>query len=244
MRLSTFPMIYSLAIHKVLIMSHKRLLAISLLLAAHLPLPAHAIGGIPTLDINSIEHLNQLMTQVETAKSQLDQAKAQLAALTQSSGFGYVLDNPDVKQQLRGSLPSNAQALLSRMENPDPNLSSAVKEVVQEVKAPVNFAQDRESLAERKVNVEATSKAMAQRAYDAMSQRLVVIDGLQGKINETTNAKEVAELQARIAIEQANIQTDQTRIQLAQQQLQAERALLDARAQRVYGGWFGSGQKP
>jgi hypothetical protein len=32
-------------------MSHKRLLAISLLLAAHSPLPAHATGGIPTLDM-------------------------------------------------------------------------------------------------------------------------------------------------------------------------------------------------
>jgi len=207
-------------------MSHPRLLAISLALAAHLPLPAHALGGIPTLDINSVEQLNQLIEQVETAKSQLDQAKAQLAALTQSSGFGYVLANPDVKDQLRSAL------------------SGAVNEVVNQVKAPVNFTQDRETLAERKLNIEATAKAMAQRAYDAMTKRLEVIDGLQAKINETTNPKEIAELQARIAIEQANIQTDQTRIQLAQQQLQAERALLDARAERVYGGWFGARQNP
>ena len=225
-------------------MSYKHLAAISLALAAHLPLPAGAVGGIPTLDINSIERLNQLINQVETAKSQLDQAKAQLAALTQSSGFGYVLANPSVKDQLRGSLPPNAAALLNRLENPDNNLTSAVNNVVREVEAPVNFPQDREALAERRLNIEATAKAMAQRAYDAMTQRLEVIDGLQSKINETTNPKEIAELQARIAIEQANIQTDQTRIQLAQQQLQAERALLDARAERVYGGWFGFRQTP
>jgi len=225
-------------------MSHPRLLAISLALAAHLPLPAHALGGIPTLDINSVEQLNQLIEQVETAKSQLDQAKAQLAALTQSSGFGYVLANPDIKDQLRGALPAQAQALLDRLGNPDSALSGAVNEVVNQVKAPVNFTQDRETLAKRKLNIEATAKAMAQRAYDAMTKRLEVIDGLQSKINETTNPKEIAELQARIAIEQANIQTDQTRIQLAQQQLQAERALLDARAERVYGGWFGARQNP
>lgn len=225
-------------------MSHKRLMAISLVLAAHAPLSAYAVGGIPTLDINSIEQLNQLINQVETAKSQLDQAKAQLAALTQSSGFGYVLANPSVKDQLRGSLPANAQSLLNRLENPDNNLSSAVNDVVRDVKAPVNFPQDREVLAERKLNIEATAKAMAERAYNAMTQRLEVIDGLQSKINETTNPKEIAELQARIAIEQANIQTDQTRIQLAQQQLQAERALLDARAERVYGGWFGTRNNP
>lgn len=225
-------------------MSHPRPLAASLVLAACLPLSAHALGGIPTLDINSVEQLNQLIKQVETAKSQLDQAKAQLAALTQSSGFGYVLANPNVKDQLRGSLPTEARALLDRLGNPDSALSSAVNEVVSDVNAPVSFTQDRGKLAERKLNIEATAKALAQRAYNAMTQRLEVIDGLQAKINETTNTKEIAELQARISIEQANIQTDQTRIQLAQQQLQAERALLDARAERVYSGWFGVRQNP
>lgn len=225
-------------------MTRTRILAAGLLLAVHFPLPASALSGIPTLDINSVAQLNQLIEQVETAKSQLEQAKAQLAALTQSSGFGYVLSNPEMKDQLRGALPAQAQALLDRLGHPDGALSNAVNDVVSDVNAPVNFTQDREKLAERKLNIEATAKAMSQRAYDAMTQRLSVIDALQAKINETTNTKEIAELQARIAIEQANIQTDQTRIQLAQQQLQAERALLDARAERVYGGWFGAAQKP
>jgi type IV secretion system protein VirB5 len=68
------------------------------------------------------------------------------------------------------------------------------------------------------------------------------VDALQDKINHTTNPKEIAELQARIQIEQANIAAEQTRIQLAAQQLEAERHLLQARAERVYGGWFGHGQ--
>ena len=225
-------------------MSFKRLLMAGIVLAVQLPLPAGATGGIPTIDVNSVAQLEQLMNQVETAKSQLEQAKAQLAALTESSGFGYVLANPGIETQLRNSLPPNAQALLDRMSNPDNNLSGAVTDVIAEVDAPVDFPNDREALAKRRLNIEATAKAMSERAYNAMTQRLEVIDELQSKINQTRNPKEIAELQARIAIEQASIQTDQTRINLAQQQLQAERALLDARAQKVYGGWFGTQQKP
>ena len=78
-------------------------------------------------------------------------------------------------------------------------------------------------------------------AIEQVARALVVaeIDGLQAQINQTSNPKEIAELQARIAIEQANIQADQTRIQLAEQQFAAESALLEERGNVVYGGWFG-----
>ena len=106
--------------------------------------------------------------------------------------------------------------------------------------APVSFAEDRQELSKRSLNIEATAKAMSERAYDSMTQRLANVDALQDQINQTTNPKEIAELQARIQIEQANISAEQTRIQLAAQQLDAERQLLQARAERVYGGWFGN----
>src|SRR3546814_11577657 len=74
---------------------------------------------------------------------------------------------------------------------------------------------------------------MSERAYDSMTRRLANVDALQNKINQTTNPKEIAELQARIQIEQANIQAEQTRIQLASKPLDAERTLLQARAQQI-----------
>jgi type IV secretion system protein VirB5 len=85
---------------------------------------------------------------------------------------------------------------------------------------------------------------MSEQAYNAMTKRLETIDGLQAQINQTSNPKEIAELQARIAIEQANIQADQTRIQLAEQQFAAESALLEERGNVVYGGWFGGRNRP
>ncbi|NYT43446.1 type IV secretion system protein [Alcaligenaceae bacterium] len=198
-------------------------------------------SGIPTVDAATIAQLQeQLLTardQLKNLTEQLATAKSQLAAFTQSSGFGNVVGSPDMRDQLRSALPSNAQGLLDRSNGS--SLDGDVGRVTDSVMAPVNFEADRAELSKKALNIEATAKAMSQRAYDSMTQRLANVDALQGKINQTTNPKEISELQARIQIEQANILAEQTRIQLASQQLEAERHLLQARAERVYGGWFG-----
>lgn len=198
-------------------------------------------SGIPTVDAATIAQLQQqyetAVKQLSTLQSQLENAKSQLKAMTQSSGFGNVVGDPTQRDRFRQALPSQSDDLLDRSGSS--SLNTDVKAAQDKVLAPVDFASDRAQLSQDALNIEATSKAMSQRAYDSMTQRLANIDALQDKINQTTNPKEIAELQARIAIEQANISAEQTRIELAQQQLQAERNLLQARAKRVYGGWFG-----
>ncbi|GAA0218893.1 hypothetical protein GCM10009125_04820 [Castellaniella daejeonensis] len=204
---------------------------------------AHA-SGIPTVDAATIAQLQQqLLTAKDQLKNLTDQlatAKSQLAAFTQSSGYGNVVGNADIRNQLRAALPANAQDLLNR--SGESNLDGDVGRITDEVTAPVNFQEDRQALSRQSLNIEATAKAMSERAYDSMTRRLANVDALQDKINQTSNPKEIAELQARIQIEQANIQAEQTRIQLASQQLEAERHLLQARSEQVYSGWFGSNQ--
>ncbi|NYT79543.1 type IV secretion system protein [Alcaligenaceae bacterium] len=215
--------------------------AIMAAIALAVATPASAVyasGGIPTLDINSVKQLNALLDQLETAKSQLEQTRAQLQALTQSSGFGYVLNNPGVQDAIRASLPADASALIDRLQGQNVALSGAVDSIIAGIDDPVDFQRDGRALGEKSLRIAATKKALTEQAYNAMTKRLEIIDGLQAKINETTNPKEIAELQARIAIEQANIQADQTRIGLAEQQFAAERELLAARSERVYKGWF------
>jgi type IV secretion system protein VirB5 len=222
-------------------MTRCKLLAAGIALSAAFMSPVHA-SGIPTVDAATIAQLQeQLLTardQLKNLTDQLATAKSQLAAFTQSSGYGDVVGNPDIRNQLRAALPSNAQDLLDRSGNS--NLDGDVDRITDQVMGPVNFQEDRQTLSKRALNIEATSKAMSERAYDSMTRRLANVDALQDKINQTTNPKEIAELQARIQIEQANIQAEQVRIQLASQQLEAERHLLQARAERVYGGWFGN----
>lgn len=217
---------------------------VTALLAASMSVPGLAqTSGIPTLDVNSVPQLNALLDQLQTAKSQLEQAKQQLDALTKSSGFGYVMSNPSVQDAIRSALPADAASLLDRLESQSAELSGAVQNITEAVNAPVNFAQDKIDLRNKSIQIAATKKALSEQAYNAMTRRLGVIDELQAKINTTTNPKEIAELQARIAIEQANVQTDQTRITLANQQLEAEQMLLEARTEKVYSGWFADDTK-
>lgn len=223
-------------------MTRCKSLAAGIALSAAFMNPVHA-SGIPTVDAATIAQLQeQLLTardQLKNLTDQLATAKSQLAAFTQSSGYGNVVGNSDIRNQLRAALPSNAQDLLNRSGSS--NLDSDVSRITDQVTGPVNFQEDRQALSKQALNIEATSKAMSERAYDSMTRRLANVDALQDKINQTSNPKEIAELQARIQIEQANIQAEQVRIQLASQQLEAERNLLQARAERVYGGWFGDG---
>ena len=224
-------------------MTRCKLLAAGIALSAAFMNPTHA-SGIPTVDAATIAQLQeQLLTardQLKNLTDQLATAKSQLAAFTQSSGYGNAVGNPDVRNQLRAALPSSAQDLLNRSGGS--SLDGDVNRITDQVMGPVNFQEDRQTLSKRALNIEATSKAMSERAYDSMTRRLANVDALQDKINQTTNPKEIAELQARIQIEQANIQAEQVRIQLASQQLEAERHLLQARAERVYGGWFGDSE--
>src|SRR5699024_5964886 len=87
---------------------------------------ALADGGIPTLDINSVEQLNALLDQLETAQAQLRQTEAQLEALTQSSGFGYVIDNPQVRDAMRQALPTDVSALLNRLDSQNTPMSGSI----------------------------------------------------------------------------------------------------------------------
>ncbi|WP_336580080.1 type IV secretion system protein [Alcaligenes sp. CHO6] len=224
-------------------MTRIRARVVSVLLATCLTTPlVQAAGGIPTLDVNSIPQLNALLDQLETARAQLNQTRAQLDALTKSSGFGYVLNNPSVQQAIRASLPSDAAALIDRLDGQNTALSGAVHNITADVNSSVDFSRDPEALREKGVRLAATQRAMSEQAYNAMTKRLETIDGLQAQINQTTNPKEIAELQARIAVEQANIQADQTRVELAKQQFAAERELLRKRADVIYGGWLGKSQ--
>lgn len=221
-------------------MTRCKLFAAGISLSVVLMNPTYA-SGIPTLDAATIAQLQQqLLTakdQLQNLTEQLSTAKSQLAALTESSGYGNIVGSTDSRNQLRSALPSTAQDLLN--QSTDSSLKDDVNRVTNSVTAPVNFKEDRAALSKRALDIEATAKAMSQRAYDSMTQRLTNVDALQDKINQTTNPKEIAELQARIQIEQSNIVAEQTRIQLASQQLEAERNLLQTRAERVYSGWFG-----
>lgn len=211
-----------------------------------------AYAQIPVTDGASIAQ--QVAAQIETiAKwkmqydqmmAQIDQAKQQYESLTGSRGLGTIMNNA----ALRDYLPNDWQGVYDSVKSGGySGLSGRGQSVYNSNKiydscASLKIAQERLSCEARAVKG-AQDKGFALDAYDAAKSRINQIDQLMAKINDTSDPKAIAELQARIATEQANIQNEQTKLQMyamvaaAEDRLQKQRqAELNAKA-NARRGW-------
>ena len=76
------------------------------------------------------------------------------------------------------------------------------------------------------MNKAAQDKGFGLDAYAAAQARLMNIQGLMSQINNTTDAKSVAELGSRIQVEQAMIQNEQTKLKLFKMLSDIEKELI------------------
>jgi type IV secretion system protein VirB5 len=74
-----------------------------------------------------------------------------------------------------------------------------------------------------------------------MTARVKQVDQLQAKINQAQDPKAIADLQARLLVEQANIQADQTRADILTRQIEAEQALMEQQAEKLADSSFSLG---
>ncbi|KAG1251527.1 hypothetical protein G6F65_018317 [Rhizopus arrhizus] len=86
-----------------------------------------------------------------------------------------------------------------------------------------------------------TAKLWINEPRRSRNARVKQIDQLQAQINKTTDPKAIADLQARMLVEQANIQADQMRADLLTRQLDAEKALMDQQAEKIAAQSFSIG---
>jgi type IV secretion system protein VirB5 len=70
-------------------------------------------------------------------------------------------------------------------------------------------------------------KAVGLQAYEGLQGRMKQVDNLMAEIKNTPDPKSIAELQARIAIEQAYIQNEMTKLQLVSQLQRSEQQLIE-----------------
>src|SRR5690606_16680206 len=77
------------------------------------------------------------------------------------------------------------------------------------------------------------SKALLESAQAGTQARLEQLDQLQSQINVATDPKAIADLQARLQVEQANIHADQIRADLLSRQIEAEKSLIEAQAAKM-----------
>lgn len=201
-----------------------------------------AFAQIPVTDGASIGQ--QIAAQVETiAKwkmqydqmvSQIDQAKQQYESLTGSRGLGNIMNDP----ALRDYLPGDWQAVYDSVKTGGySGLSGTGKTVydankIYDLCAKLLSANERTACEAQAVKG-AQDKGFALDAYNAAKNRINQIDQLMRKINQTQDAKAIAELQGRIAAEQANIQNEQTKLQMYSMVAAAEDRLQQQRQREL-----------
>lgn len=198
--------------------------------------PVHA-SGIPVVDgasiadraVKHVETLAKYAEQIAVLRDQLESQKRQLEALTGTRNLGDILNNPAI----RDALPADAREILRASNGGPSGISDVVERIEREERLTGNYEQDKKNLDARAEKLAVRSQAMMEQTQKAMTARVKQVDQLQAKINQSQDPKAIADLQARLLVEQANIQADQTRADTLTRQIEAEQALMEQQAQKL-----------
>ena len=212
------------------------------LLSAVLMLAAEGASGqgIPVNDqaaiAKQIESIAQLKSQLDALNEQIGQARqlyGSLNKLTDMADVAEVLNDPAIRK----ALPSDFAAIEGLLKGNGTGVfgDSASRFLegnsTYRTDADDFYAQELSRLQ----NKNAGQMSLGEQIYDAATKRIDGIDQLRGKISTAGGAKEIADLQARLQVEQAFLQTDVLRmeglrmVQQAQNQVDEQRKAEDWR---------------
>ena len=196
--------------------------------------------GIPVIDqtaiLKQIESIAQLKSQLDALHHQIEQAQqlyGSLNKLTDMADVASVLNDPSVRK----ALPSDFAAIegLLKGEGTGVFKDSASKFL----EGNSTYRTDADDFYAKELarvqNKNAGQMSLGQQIYDAATKRIDGIDQLREKISTASDAKEIADLQARLQAEQAFLQTDVLRmeglrmVQQAQNQVDEQRKAEDWR---------------
>ncbi|WP_250511558.1 type IV secretion system protein [Caballeronia sp. GACF4] len=179
----------------------------------------------------------QLVNQVTTLKSQLDQQVAQYRALTGSTGLGNLV--PGDASLLRTNLPSNwSQVYGDALSGGSSGYNTRTTQILNAARSKMDGMGRGDALDYANSQVEskgATDRAVGEQAYNNEMAELSNIQLLTNQIDATSTPKEIADLQARISTARGAIEAEQTKLNLMsslqrsqdkilqQQQIQAAR---------------------
>lgn len=195
-----------------------------------------AAQGIPVYDATSFL---KLVEQARTAASQLQQlqntynqaVKAYNAVngITNVNDIASILNTPEA----RNWIPSEAkdiQKLLSGANDGLGSIGTAARNIrngrrinIPELGAGASASERNARTAlDENGNLAAKDAAIAEAAYGSTATRTAGLEQLRRSLDTATTAKQVQDIQARIAVEQAHIQNDYMQFQAIQARRQAE----------------------
>lgn len=215
---------------------HGAVIASALILTAS----AAAGQGIPVIDHTAIakhiETIAELKSQLDALNKQIEQAQqlyGSINKLTDMADIASVLNDPAIRK----ALPADFSAIEGLFKGNGTGVfaDSASKflegNTTYQTNADDFYAQE----LLRIQNKNAGQMSLGQQIYDAATKRIDGIDQLREKISTASDAKDIADLQARLQAEQAFLQTDVLRmeglrmVQQAQVQVDEQREAEDWR---------------
>ncbi|PDT82331.1 P-type DNA transfer protein VirB5 [Sinorhizobium sp. BJ1] len=196
--------------------------------------------GIPVIDQTAIakhiETIAELKSQLDALNQQIEQAQqlyGSLNKLTDMADVASVLNDPAIRRVL----PADFDAIEGLFKGKGTGvLGDAASEFLEgnstyRTSADDFYAQELSRIQNRN----AGQMSLGQQIYDKATKRIDGIDQLREKISTASDAKDIADLQARLLAETAFLQTDMLRmeglrmVQQAQAQVDEQRKAEDWR---------------
>ncbi|PDS63903.1 P-type DNA transfer protein VirB5 [Rhizobium anhuiense] len=204
------------------------------MMVALLPAGTAFAQGIPVIDetaiAKQIESITQLKSQLDTLNQQLQQAQqlyASLNKLTNMADVAGLLNDPSIRK----ALPQDFNAIEGLLKGSGSGVFAiSASKFLEENSTYRTDANDfyAQELA-RAQNQNAGQMSLGQQIYDAATKRIDGIDQLRQQISGAADAKDIADLQARLQAETAFLQTDVLRMQALQMVQQAQVQVDDQR---------------
>nr|WP_246413314.1 P-type DNA transfer protein VirB5 [Rhizobium indicum] len=204
------------------------------MMAALLPVGTASAQGIPVIDetaiAKQIESITQLKSQLDTLNQQLQQAQqlyASLNKVTNMADVAGLLNDPSIRK----ALPQDFNAIEGLFKGSGTGVfGNSASKFLNESSTYRTNANDfyAQELA-RAQNQNAGQMSLGQQIYDAATRRIDGIDQLRQQISSAADAKDIADLQARLQAETAFLQTDVLRMQALQMVQQAQVQVDDQR---------------
>lgn len=197
-----------------------------------LSMGSSANAGIPVIDVagvaQAVLQVQAWGQQFQQMTSQFTQMQQQYNSLNGSRGMGNLASNPALRQYL----PSDYKSILSNGYGNSAAIRSSSK-VYGIENTSLNAGSDTAKAFEANANQAAINRAVAEDGYAKASARFADIQTLLDKVNNAPDAKDIADLQARIQAEQVMQQNEQTKLMMFGQLAQAQRDLQDQQSREI-----------
>lgn len=198
--------------------------------------PARAWAGIPVIDAGNlaqaIAQVNQAIAQLSELQKHYTQMQKQYEAVTSGRGLAGTLNSAAFQDYI----PRDAKDLIAAARTKGyKGLTDRAKAMRDDGKAFDCGDMNAELAAncEREISAPYQYQALVEAALERGSERVDQINALMERAGSTTDAKEIAELQARIGAESALLQHELTQATLVSAAASGQRRIEEVRAREA-----------